>query len=112
MHSAAADYVAYSVAEKGRSPLPERLDKVGTKYLVNVEWGEFAGRKARLGVLPVDNTSDVASFKVSDAYGTTEVNLGGGQVPVNGIEAMVISALGDTNRFRLVENNRFSSFDG
>lgn len=109
---ASADYVAYSVGEKERSPLPERLDDVDTRYLVNIAWGEYAGRKARLGVLPVDNTSDVGSFTVTSAHGTSEVNLGGGQVPVNGIEAMVISALSDSNRFRLVERTELGSVMG
>lgn len=107
-----ADYVAYSIGEKERSPLPERLDDVDTRYLVNIAWGEYAGRKARLGVLPVDNTSDVGSFTVTSAHGTSEVNLGGGQVPVNGIEAMVISALSDSNRFRLVERTELGSVMG
>ena len=45
---ASADYVAYSVGKKGgRSPLPERIEKVDTKHLVNIEWGEYSGRKAR-----------------------------------------------------------------
>ncbi|MBT8102920.1 MAG: hypothetical protein KJO95_08110 [Gammaproteobacteria bacterium] len=61
LQTAAADYVAYSVGENGKSPLPERVDKVDTKYLLNIEWGDYAGRKARLGVLEVDNNSSTSS---------------------------------------------------
>ena len=66
---AVADYVAYSVSDKGRSPLPERVDNIDTKYLLNVEWGDYAGRKARLGVLEVDNDSGANSYTVSTIMG-------------------------------------------
>jgi curli biogenesis system outer membrane secretion channel CsgG len=103
---ASAEYLAYSVAEGGRSPLPERLDKIDAKHLLNVEWGEFAGKKTRVGVLEVDNNSATSSFKVTDSTGATyesEWNLSGGTVPVNGIEAIVTDTMHRTGRFRLVE---------
>lgn len=100
---AGADYVAYSIGKKDRSPLPNRLDDVDTQYLVNIEWGEYAGRKSRLGVLEVDNTSSQNSFSVSSAGGDFDYSSSTSGVPVNGIEAIVIDALARTNRFRLVE---------
>ena len=98
-----ADFVAYSLGERERSPLPSRLDNVDTKYLVNVEWGEYAGRRSRVGVLEVDNTSTTTSFTVSTAGGDVDYSSSSTGVPVNGIEAMVIDAMNRTNRFRLVE---------
>ena len=113
MQSASADYVAYSVNKKGkRSPLPERIEKLDTKYLVNIEWGEYAGRKARLGVLPVDNTSSVQSFTVSSSMGDVDYSSQSTGIPVNGIEAMVIDSLARTNRFRLVERTELGSVIG
>lgn len=109
---AIADYVAYSVGEKERSPLPDRLDGVDTKYLVNVEWGDYAGRKSRLGVLEVDNTSSTTSFRVSGAGGDIDYSASTTGVPVNGIEAIVIDALSRTNRFRLVERTVLSDVLG
>ncbi len=100
---AQADYVAYSVGERDRSPLPARLDSVDTKYLVNIEWGEYDGRRARVGVLEVDNTSSTSSFRVSTTGGDVDYSSSTTGVPVNGIESIVIDAMARTNRFRLVE---------
>lgn len=103
---ASAEYLAYSVGEKGRSPLPERIDEIDAKHLLNVEWGEFAGKRTRAGVLEVDNNSSASSYKVTDSAGNTyesEWNVGGGTVPVNGIEAIVTDTMNRTGRFRLVE---------
>lgn len=98
-----ADYVAYSVGEKDKSPLPARIEKIDAKYLVNIEWGAYSGRKARLGVLEVDNTSSASSFRVTSAAGDIDYSTSTTGVPVNGIEAIVIDALSRTNRYRLVE---------
>ncbi|NNC56676.1 MAG: hypothetical protein HKO12_03905 [Woeseiaceae bacterium] len=103
LQTAAADYVAYSVGENGKSPLPERVDKVDTKYLLNIEWGDYAGRKARLGVLEVDNNSSTSSYTVSTMMGNVDYSASTTGVPVNGIEAIVIDSLSQTGRFRLVE---------
>lgn len=110
--NANADYVAYSIGKKERSPLPSRLDDVDTKYLVNVEWGEYAGRKSRLGVLKVDNTSSSTSFTVSGTGGNIDYSSSTAGVPVNGIESIVIDSLSRSNRFRLVERTELSSVLG
>ena len=104
--AASADYLAYAVNDKGRAPLPERIDEIEAKHLLNIEWGDFAGKKTRVGVLEVDNNSSASSYKVTDASGNTyesEWNPGGGTVPVNGIEAIVTDTMNRTGRFRLVE---------
>jgi curli biogenesis system outer membrane secretion channel CsgG len=106
---AAADYVAYSVGEKDKSPLPERVDKVDTKYLLNIEWGDYAGRRARLGVLEVDNNSSANSYTVSTMMGDINYSDYSTSVPVNGIEAIVIDSLSQTGRFRLVERTELGS---
>ena len=98
-----ADYVAYSVGEKSKSPLPERIDKVDTKYLLNLEWGDYAGRQARLGVLEVDNNSSANSYTVSTMMGDINYSDSAAGVPVNGIEAIVNDSLSLTGRVRLVE---------
>ena len=103
---ASAEYLAYAVSENGRSPLPEKIDEIQAKHLLNVEWGEFAGKKTRVGVLEVDNNSSASTYKVTDSSGNTyesEWNIGGGTVPVNGIEAIVTDTMNRTGRFRLVE---------
>lgn len=99
-----AEYVAYSVDDGSRTPLPENIDAIDAKDLLNVEWGGYGGRKARVGVLDVDNNSSASSFIVSGAMGTT-VNYSSGEtgVPVNGIEAIIVDVLNRTGRFRLVE---------
>lgn len=112
MQCAVADYVAYSVGSKEKSPLPEKVDKVGTKYLLNIEWGEYSGRKARLGVLEVDNTSSATSYTVSSAYGDVDYSANTTGVPVNGIESIVIDSLSQTHRFRLVERTELGSVLG
>ncbi len=103
VQTAAADYVAYSVGDNEKSPLPERVDKVDTKYLLNIEWGDYSGRKARLGVLEVDNNSSTNSYTVSTMMGSVDYSASTTGVPVNGIEAIVIDSLSQTGRFRLVE---------
>jgi curli biogenesis system outer membrane secretion channel CsgG len=104
--TASADYLAYSVTDGGRAPLPERIADIAAKHLVNLEWGGFEGRRSRLGVLEVDNNSAAQSFTVSSGGQTTEFSASQARmVPVNGIEAIVIDVLSRTDRFRLVERN-------
>lgn len=113
---ASADYLAYSVGNKGgRSPLPEQIDDIDSKFLLNLEWGEFEGKRTRIGVLEVDNNSSSSSFKVTDSEGNTyesEWNLHGDTVPVNGIEAIVTDTMNRTGRFRLVERATISDVLG
>lgn len=110
--NAYADYVAYSVGEKEESPFPEQVDNIETKFLLNIKWGDYAGRKARLGVLPVDNKSASSTFTVSSAYGDVDYSASTTGVPVNGIESIVIDSLSQTNRFRLVERTELGSVLG
>jgi len=101
-----ADFLAYSVSEKGSAPLPERIDKINAKYLINLEWGDFSGKRARIAVLEVDNNSTTGTFKSTDSSGTdykSEWSSSGGTVPVNGIEAIVTDTLHRSGRFRIVE---------
>ena len=108
-HAASADYIAYSVGKSGKSPLPERLEGVETKHLLNIEWGEYGGRKSRLGVLKVDNNSTAGSFTVSSGMGSIDYSSSTAGVPVNGIEAIVIDSLAQTGRFRLVERTELGN---
>ena len=98
-----AEYLAYSVTEVDKSPLPKSLDRIDAKHLVNLEWGPFAGKKARVGVLEVDNTSGVATIQVDSGDDGADISLSGQQVPVNGIEAIVIDTMARSGRFALVE---------
>ncbi len=107
-----ADFLAFSVSEDGKKPLPENIDGIDAKYLLNIEWGEFAGGKSRLGVLEVDNTSGAGSFTISTGYSTIEHGGYGNQVPMNGIEAIVTDTLLRTGRFRLVERQELGSVLG
>lgn len=107
-----ADYVGYSVGQKDRAALPERIDGIDAKYLVNIEWGEYGGRKSRLGVLEVDNTSANSTFTISSGAGDIDFSSSATGVPVNGIEAIVIDSLARTDRFRLVERTVLSDVLG
>lgn len=104
-----AEYLAYSVSEDGKRPLPENIDSIEAKHLLNIEWGSFAGGKSRLGVLEVDNTSTAGSFII---IGGASFSGSAGQVPVNGIEAIVTDTLARTNRFRLVERQQLGDVMG
>jgi len=107
-----ADYLAYSITEDGKKPLPENIDGIDAKYLLNIEWGKFVGGKSRLGVLEVDNTSSAGSYTI--VSGGTSMSFGGygSQVPVNGIEAIVTDTLQRTGRFRLVERQALGNVLG
>ena len=101
MQTAVADYVAYSIGSKEKSPLPAKVEKIDTKYLLNIEWGEFSGRKTRLGVLKVDNNSSATSFTVSSAMGNIDYSASTAAVPVNGIEAFSSVGIMATSKLSL-----------
>jgi curli biogenesis system outer membrane secretion channel CsgG len=97
------EYLAFSVSEDGKRPLPENIDGIDAEDLLNIEWGTFVGGKSRLGVLEVDNTSGAGSFTIESGGATVDFGGYGTQVPMNGIEAIVTDTLNRTGRFRLVE---------
>ena len=109
--AAHGDYLAYAVGEKSKLPLPESIDAIEARYLVNVEWGDYVGGRPRVAVLPVDNTSSASSFEVVARNGesVTWESEGADMVPVNGIEAIVTDAMNRTGRFRLVERQELDS---
>lgn len=100
-----ADYVAYAVTKKdGEIPLPENardIVKKKAKKLVEVRWGEYTGKKIRVGVLEADNQSTAGSYRYSGAGGEAEYSAGG-MVPVNGIDALLTDVLAKTGRFRVL----------
>lgn len=100
---AQADYVAYSVFENETNPLPQNIDKIEPKYLINVKWGDYSGPKSRVGVLKVENRSSASS--VSASFGSTQYHAEAGRqaVPVQGIEAMLMDAMHRSGRFRVME---------
>ena len=98
-----AEYLAYSITQAEKSPLPEHLEGIDAKHLVNIEWGPYPGRKSRVGVLEVDNTSGLATIQVGSGDDSADITLSGQQVPVNGIEAIVTDTMARTGRFSLVE---------
>lgn len=101
-----ADYVAYSVTNDGEKlALPEDVSRFGAKELLNIEWGDYTGKKTRIGVLEVENNSSAQSFSVQGfggAGGNISYSPGSG-VPVQGIEAIITDVMHKTNRFRMVE---------
>jgi curli biogenesis system outer membrane secretion channel CsgG len=101
--SAFADYVAYSVDGGDKRPLPEDIDGIAAERLVNVEWGQYAGPQARVGVLEVGNNTSLESLIVNNASSGDDVQ---GSVPINGIEAMITDALSRSGRFRVVERQK------
>jgi len=99
----AAEPLAYSLAESNEIALPQDLTPVNTLRLVQMRWSPYSGRKARVAVSKIDNTSSVSSYTANDQYGSTNVEWAFQTVPVNGIEAMITDALNQSGRFRLVE---------
>lgn len=110
-HLATADYLAYAVGKEAQVPLPQSIDSIDAKYLLNLKWGEYSGSKARVAVLTVDNNSSSSSFNMtgpdgeSYSWGFDQAN----QVPVNGIEAIVTDVMNQTGRFRLIERQVLGS---
>ena len=107
-----ADYLAYAVGEKARLPLPESIDSIDAKYLLNLDWGAYEGDRSRVAVLPVDNKSAASTLQMVAADGESAVAIGReniGMVPVNGIEAIVTDVMNRTGRFRLLERTALES---
>jgi curli biogenesis system outer membrane secretion channel CsgG len=100
LSSAHADHVAYSLADGQKRPLPEQIEGLSAEDLLNLEWGQYNGRRAAVGVLPVENTTSLTSFLVNQG-GDAQTS-----VPVNGIEAIITDSLNRTGRFRLVEREQ------
>ena len=114
MVSVNAAYLAYAVGENSEIPLPSNIDRIDAKYLVNLKWGAYAGSKARMAVLEVDNNSTSNSFTSTGPNGQTtswsyeHANT----VTVNGIEAIVTDVMNQTGRFQLVERQVLGSVLG
>ena len=108
---AQADYLAYAVGQQSRLPLPEAIDAIEAKYLLNLEWGAYAGGRSRVAVLEVDNKSPASTFQMMtpDGQAVTWGSENVGMVPVNGIEAIVTDVMNRTGRFRLVERQALDS---
>ncbi len=96
---ALADYVAYADDQ----PLPESIDSIGAKHLLNLKWGEYSGNKTRVGVLRVQNSTNVSTLSISGPAGDIEYTHMSGGIPVQGIEAILSDVLLNTQRFRVVE---------
>ena len=109
--TAHAEYLAYAVGKKSKVPLPESIDTVDAKYLINLEWGTYEGARTRVAVLNVDNTSSSSSVSITGADGQSitqnvdQENV----VPVNGIEAIITDVMNRTGRFRLLERQALSA---
>jgi len=100
----AADYVAYAVVDKQSKPLPESIDSIEAKDLVNVKWGDYSGNKSRVGVLSVQNDSKITSVHVKGGFGGTATYTSGGNgVPVDGIDAILTDVMHRSGRFRILE---------
>jgi len=100
----AADYVAYVDTKQGHIALPEDLGPVETEHLVAIDWAPFGGSKARVAVSKVDNTSNVATYSMSNNQGySQDISFAFRSVPINGIEAMITDAMNRSGRFRMVE---------
>lgn len=97
---AAADFLAYSVTANDRSGLPKRIDKINPKYLVNIEWGQYDGKRARVGLLDINNQSSAGSYSVLNGE---EVDSDFSRVPIDGIEALISDTMSRSLRFRQMQ---------
>ncbi|ANM31427.1 hypothetical protein ABI59_20385 [Acidobacteria bacterium Mor1] len=108
-----AEYVAYAVTEKdGEKPLPEDLLPIMQNRptdMVRVKWGGFNGNKSLIRVLETQNDSSYGSYraKFTGPGGTYSYNVNSqaGEVPIQGLDAIVSDILTQTNRFRVVERD-------
>ncbi len=104
--SAYSDYLAYAIIDSNKLALPENLELVNSKHLLNVKWGNFSGNKTRLGVLPVKNNSSASVMRGSFNGQSYSIPAGvGSGVPVQGIEAIITTVLNSTGRFILLERS-------
>lgn len=103
-----SDYLAYTVGEKSEIPLPENVDDIEAKYLVNLKWGTYTGPQSRVMVLPIEDINaepqsvvlkHKSEGKVKDEIEITAKS----RVSVTEVEALVINVINQTGRFRLVE---------
>ena len=101
--SVSADYVAYAVVDKKEKPLPETIDSIEAKELVNVKWGKYTGSKSRVGVMSVQNDSKTSTVHVTGYGGRATYKSGGNGVPVDGIDSIVTDIMHRTGRFRILE---------
>lgn len=104
--AAQADYVAYSVTDDGRNPLPENIDDVESAALVNVEWGKYVGPKKRVAVLKVENNTNQRTVDVNYAGQNVSAKVTSQGVPVNGMEALLTDSLFRSGRFRVMERHK------
>jgi curli biogenesis system outer membrane secretion channel CsgG len=102
---AMADYLAYASTKDGKKiPLPQNIDGIDAKFLLNLEWGKYRGKRIRTAVLPVENTSSQRTVHVSSGGGySSSYSVSSGGIPVQGIEAIITDVMNRTGRFRLVE---------
>ena len=103
-----SDYLAYTVGEKAEIPLPENIDGIEAKYLVNLKWGAYSGPQSRVMVLPIEdiNTQPESVVLKHKSGGRVEDELeitSKSKVSVTEVEALVINVINQTGRFRLVE---------
>ena len=103
-----SDYLAYTVGEKSEIPLPENIDGIEAKYLVSLKWGAYTGPQSRVMVLPIEDINaepeSVVMKRKSEGEVTEEIEVTAkSKVSVTEVEALVINAINQTGRFRLVE---------
>jgi curli biogenesis system outer membrane secretion channel CsgG len=103
--AAQADFLAYASTKEGKKiPLPQNIDGIDAKYLLNLDWGKYRGKKLRAAVLPVENNSSRNTVHVTSAGGySASYSINSGGIPVQGIEAIITDVMNRTGRFRLVE---------
>ena len=96
------DYIGYAQTKKGEEePIPENVRAVikkNAKKIVGVRWGDYSGKKIRVGILEADNQSSVASYSWAGGAYSADVM----QVPINGIEALLTDAMAKSGRFTVL----------
>ena len=108
-----SDYLAYTVGEKAEIPLPENIDGIEAKYLVNLKWGTYSGPQSRVMVLPIEDINTKPESVVlkhkSEGKVKEEIKITAqSKVSVTEVEALVINVINQTGRFRLVERQVLS----
>ena len=100
--SAQGDYLAFAVGEGSKLPLPESIDAIDARYLVEVHW-QYRGGRSPVVVLPVMDGSGARSTP-SRETGRNGGTVSREGVPVDSIRGVVVDAMRQTGRFEMQGN--------
>ncbi len=88
--SGRADYLAYAVGESS-SPLPEAIDEIDPRFLVELHW-TYRGGRSPIMLVPIVDATGMRS-------GVTRMGASANSIPLAAMQAVVVETLRQTGRF-------------